>query len=123
MKTIAISGTNNKVEEHFGHSSEFQVFSVDGNKNTKHIKTLSTNQTCGCKSNISKELKEAGVSELLTGNLGRGANIKLTEAGINVITGFSGSIETALKQWLKGDYQTTFKICEGGHEEGHQCNH
>ena len=123
MKKIATPVVNGSVNEHFGHSDEFQIFLIDDNNQVQAGEVLITANGCGCKSNLVEELQTRGVSVVLTGNLGQGAKEKLDNAGIEVLTGFSGSAEDAAKSWAAGNYKVQPILSHGGHNHGHACNH
>ncbi len=121
---IALPTRNNAVDDHFGHCEYFTVVSVDNNE-IKEMETVSTSQTCGCKSNIIDTLKNKGVSVMLAGNIGQGAINKINSANIKVIRGCSGSIEETVKEYLKGNIKDSLIVCNqhSDNQNDHQCNH
>ncbi len=117
---IAVPVKNNMVDDHFGHSDYFKIFSVENN-NVTDTKELKTTQGCGCKSNLVSELTNDGVELVLAGNLGQGAFNKLTNAGIQVIRGCKGDADILLKEYLAGNVKDQIIICHE-HKDG-ECSH
>lgn len=116
---IALPSRNNLIDNHFGHCEYFTVLTV--NKESKTIlssEKITSPEGCGCKSNIASTLFEKGVTLMLAGNMGNGAVNKLNSAGITVIRGCSGEIETVAKNWLNGEIEDSAISCVS-----HDCNH
>ena len=98
---IAVPTRDGRVDDHFGHCDHYTIFTIEG-KEVTATETLPSPQGCGCKSNIASTLAEMGVEVMLAGNMGEGAKNKLSAAGIRVIRGCSGAIDTLIKTYLTG---------------------
>ena len=61
-------------------------------------------------------LAEKGVKVIISGGMGQGAIDIFNEKGIEVIVGASGSSESAVKAYLKGELKSTGSVC---HEHNH----
>ena len=115
---IAIPTREGLVDDHFGHCDHYTIFTIEGQSVT-HTETLPSPQGCGCKSNIASVLAEMGVGVMLAGNMGEGAKNKLSAAGIRVIRGCRGDIDTLIKTYLLG-----FVFDSGNSCDHHDCgNH
>lgn len=120
---IAIPTRNEQVQDHFGHSESFAVFSIDEDKNITERKTIPSLQGCGCRSNIIQTLKEEGVDTMLAGNMGMGAYEKLRARGIYVIRGCSGTAEEALRSYLRAELIDSDKFCDTSQRHQHGYGH
>jgi predicted Fe-Mo cluster-binding NifX family protein len=123
MKIIAAPVLNGQINDHFGHSDEFQIFTIDDDNTIKLTNSIKSEKRCGCKTNLVGELKSEKVTILIAGYLGQGAKSKLNDAGIDVFSGFSGDVFQAVKSWNSGEFKFQSLVCEGNHTHGHNCNH
>lgn len=117
---IALPSRNNNIDDHFGHCEYFTVLTVD--TNTKEIissNTVPSPVGCGCKSNIATTLSEIGVKVMLAGNMGDGAVRVLKNAGIEVIRGCTGDINSVATKWLEGNLVDCGDSC---HAHEHECH-
>ncbi|MGD9978268.1 MAG: NifB/NifX family molybdenum-iron cluster-binding protein [Bacteroidales bacterium] len=123
---IAVPTRGNNVDEHFGHCEYYTVYSAADGKITE--KTIVESPVgCGCQSNIASVLQGMGVSTMLAGNMGAGAQNVLGMHGIEVIRGCSGNVDTIVNQFLTGELTDSGIPCSH-HEhhhgsDGHVCNH
>ena len=119
---IAVSVNENKVEEHFGHSKSYKIFTI---KEKGASEVLYSSEGCGCKSNIALLLKEKEVKVLLAGNMGNGAYLNLNNAGIRVYRGCSGDASQLVKAYIQGDVIDSGNQCNHNHEHSgeHECSH
>lgn len=121
MQKIAVPSRDGMVDQHFGHCEYFTIFSVSDSKEIIGEERFTPPPACGCKSNLVATLGEMGVSNLIAGNMGQGAVVKLGQGGISVVRGASGPIRVAVEAWLAGSLQDIREIClDHGHECGHQ---
>jgi predicted Fe-Mo cluster-binding NifX family protein len=109
--TIAVPTHGSAVDEHFGHTGSYTLFTVDDHRAVTSQETLQAPAGCGCKSNIIPTLSQKGVSLLLVGSIGGGAINKLNSYGIQVIRGCSGEAEAVVRQWLDGGTSDSGIIC------------
>lgn len=121
MQKIAIPTKNNYVDSHFGHAEVFHVYTLFDGK-IKESEKVDSSQGCGCRSNIIGILKEKGVSVMLAGNMGEGAYQKLKMAGIDVIRGCRGKIESILEKYRTGLLTDNGDHCHS-HVHGHGHHH
>ena len=84
---IAVPVHNGFVNEHFGHSEKFVVYTTSSDKKITSVLPVPSIEGCGCKSGIAEILAEHGVSIMLAGNIGAGAINHLNEYCIEVIRG------------------------------------
>lgn len=121
---IAIPSTNeNSVDSHFGHCEFYQIYTISDDKEITEIQILDAPSSCGCKSNIASTLQGLGVSVMLAGGIGQGAINVLNAAGIEVVRGCAGSIETLIDLYLKGQIADGGSTCQHNHDHGDACNH
>lgn len=120
---IAIPTKDQIVDSHFGHCDHYTIFTIDEAKKIKNIEKYNAPIGCGCKSDIAALLKIEGVDIMLAGNMGQGAVNKVSEAGIKVIRGCAGNIETVVKQYLSGFILDSGLTCSHTDGDDHQCAH
>ena len=122
---VAIPTRNQFVEDHFGHCETYTIFTANETKNIVQSEILSSQQSCGCKSNIASILKDKGVSVMLAGNIGGGALNVLRNHGIEVYRGCSGDVHHLVEAFLKGNIEDSGEGCRHNkkHGDGHVCNH
>lgn len=119
---IAVTYENGNVFQHFGHTEKFMIYDVsDGNITQKTL--VDTNGSGhGALADI---LKKLGTDVLICGGIGGGAQMALTEAGIKLYGGVSGSCDEAVNAMFAGTlwYSENATCDHHGHEhgEGHRC--
>lgn len=134
MKKVAIPITkDNKIEDHFGKCEYYSIYTISDENEIINTQTLKSEQGCGCKSNIANDLSNDGVSMMLAGGIGAGAIYVLSNSGIHVIRGCSGTPEEIIEQFVNGNIQDSGESCiqhdhhahdeNHQHEDGHQCSH
>jgi len=119
---IAVPFHNGFVNEHFGHSENYAIFTISHEKEILQRDIITADQGCGCKTGIADQLSKVGVTLMLAGNIGGGAIHHLNSAGIEVVRGCSGSAEDVVKRYLKGDISDGGQTCtqHQGCEDHHQ---
>jgi len=124
MKKIAIPTRNNEVDNHFGHCDFYTIYEVsDKGQVVAEIK-YEAPKGCGCKSGVGNLLAEQGVSTLLAGSMGRGAEEKIKAAGIDMIKGCTGPVHIVIQEYIAGNLKDSGELCDHTHEDGHECgNH
>ena len=123
---IAVPTRENQVDDHFGHCQYYTIFTVSDDKKVIKKESLASPQGCGCKSEIATTLKDLDVSVMLAGNMGQGAVNKINGAGIQVVRGCTGNVDSLVVSWLTGFIADSGLTCAHNHDEGaeHQCqNH
>lgn len=119
---IAVTYEDGQVFQHFGHCEEFKVYEVEEEK-------ISSSQVIGTGGSgheaLAVFLKNQGVETLICGGIGQGARAALSQAGIELYPGVSGSADEAVGALLKGnlDYDPD-TVCRHHHEDGenHSCH-
>ena len=122
---IAVPVRNGFVNEHFGHSDTYSVFTVSEDNRILTTEEVKAFEGCGCKSGIADVLANKGVTLMLAGNIGAGAIHHLYYSGIDVVRGCTGNAEEVVNAYLEGkieDNQQTchqHEGCESHHDHGH----
>ena len=130
---IAVTYENGQIFQHFGHTEEFKIYTVENGvvTDSKVVPTMGSGHGA-----LAGFLQEQGVDVLICGGIGGGAKNVLAAAGIELISGVSGSIDEAVKAFLAGrlkddpaaecDHHHHGEIegsCHGcGHGEAHGCH-
>lgn len=127
---IAVTYENGRIFQHFGHTEQFKIYTVDGEK-VVSTEVISTNgQGHGA---LSALLKSLSVNVLICGGIGGGAQVALSEAGIRLYGGVSGACDEAVNAFLSGSlgYDPNVKCSHHEHEHKggartcgeHGCGH
>ena len=116
---IAVTYENGNIFQHFGHTEQFKLFEIaDGNIISTEIK-----DTAGSGHGaLAGFLKNSGVDILICGGIGGGAIQALSEAGIDLYCGVSGSADEAVSDFLAGKLNYSTQATCSHHEEGHSCH-
>lgn len=116
---IAVTYDNGNIFQHFGKTEFFKVYEVEDNK-VISSEVISSNGTGhGALAGL---LAEQGISVLICGGIGGGAQSALAEAGIELCSGAQGDADTAVDAYLKGELVSTGVNCDHHHhEDGHSC--
>ena len=117
MKKIAIPTKNNLVDNHFGRSEYFSIYSINDDNKINGMEFFAAPQDCGCKSNIAPILAEKGVSLMLAGDMGMGAVNVLQSSDIGVLRGCEGKVTEVITQYLNGELYDNGKICSNHNHE------
>ena len=115
---IAVTYDNGEVFQHFGHTEEFKVYYVEDGVVTDTELVGSNGSGHGA---LAELLRGHAVDVLISGGIGGGAQAALTEQGIELCAGASGSADEAVKAYLRGELINTGANCSH-HEEGHSCS-
>ncbi len=113
---IALPVHNGSVNEHFGHSENFTVYTISPEKTIESSSPV-VSEGCGCHSGIAEILAGQGVSIMLAGNIGAGAINHLNEYGIQVVRGCYGQADDVVAEFLKGAIIDNEQVCIA-HERG-----
>lgn len=125
---IAATYDNGNIFQHFGKTEFFKVYEVEDNKVVSSEVIGSNGTGHGALAGL---LAEQGISVLICGGIGGGAQSALAEAGIELCSGVQGDADTAVDAYLKGELVSTGVNCDhhhhedghscGSHEDGHSC--
>ncbi len=122
MKIAVPIKENLQIDNHFGHCSFYQIFTINENNEIFYVETTDAPAGCGCKSDMAGILQKKGVTVMLAGGIGNGAINKLAEHGITVIRNCEGGSTENIQHYLAGELMDGGHTCDS-HEEGHVCNH
>ena len=123
---IAVTHENGQIFQHFGHTEQFKVYTVENGKITDTTVVDTNGQGHGALAGL---LKAIGADAIICGGIGGGAKMALAEAGIKLFGGVSGFCDGAVEALLSGKlgYDPNVKCDHHDHEhggEGHTCgNH
>lgn len=117
---IAVTYENGEVFQHFGHSSQFKIYTED---NGKIIASEVIDTNGSGHSALAGLLSALGVNVLICGGIGGGAQMALAGAGISVYGGVSGNADKAAEDFAAGKliYNPDAKCDHHDHGEGHTC--
>jgi len=115
---IAVTFENGNVFQHFGHTEYFKIYTVtDGAVTSSEIR--STNGSGH--SALAKYLSDYGVETLICGGIGGCAITALSEAGIKVCGGVSGSADDAVAALLAKTLVYASTANCNHHDHDHSC--
>ena len=120
---IAVTYENGQIFQHFGHTEQFKVYTVENGVITGSIVAPTNGQGHGALASV---LMSLGVDILICGGIGGGAQMALADAGIRLFGGVSGDCDEAVKAFVEGDlgYNPNVKCNHHDHEHGeggHTC--
>ena len=116
---IAATYDNGNIFQHFGKTEFFKVYEVEDNKVVSSEVIGSNGTGHGALAGL---LAEQGISVLICGGIGGGAQSALAEAGIELCSGAQGDADTYVDAYLKGELVSTGVNCDHHHhEDGHSC--
>lgn len=119
---IAVTYENGEIFQHFGHTENFKIYTVEDGKVTAAEVTDTNGSGHGA---LAGFLTEKGVDTLICGGIGAGAQNALAEAGIRLYGGVSGSADEAVERLLAGQLEYDPNVMcshHGEHHEGHHGN-
>ena len=120
---IAVTYENGNVFQHFGHTEHFKLYDIEDGKIQKEEIVDTDGNGHGM---LAGFLKTAQVNALICGGIGNGAQSALSEAGIQLYAGVTGSADEAVKAFLEDklifDPAPHCDHHEEHHEE-HHCDH
>lgn len=123
---IAVTYENGEVFQHFGHTENFKLYSIEDGKVVQSVVVNAGGEGHGA---LAGFLKEKGVDTLICGGIGGGAKQALAEAGIRLYGGVLGEADKAVESLLAGElaYDPDVACSHHGeghdHEGGHSCGH
>ena len=129
---IAVTYENGLVFQHFGHTQQFKLYTVENGKITSSEVVDTNGSGHGA---LAVFLKTHGVDTLICGGIGGGARTARAEAGIALYPGARGAADAQAEALLAGtlayDPDTTcahhehhgegHEGCHGHHGDGHTC--
>ena len=120
---IAVTHENGKIFQHFGHTEQFQIYTVENGKITDSTVVDTNGQGHGALASV---LMSLDADILICGGIGGGAQMALADAGIKLFGGVSGNCDEAVKAFIEGTlcYNPNVKCSHHDHEHGngvHKC--
>lgn len=117
---IAVTYGNGQIFQHFGHTAEFKIYTVEDGKvaSSQVVPTLGSGHGA-----LAGFLRAQGADTLICGGIGGGARAALDEAGIRVYGGVSGEADRAVEALLAGrlEYNPAAACSHHGHEHHGGC--
>ena len=118
---IAVTYEEGQVFQHFGHTQEMMIYTVEDGKVTDS-QVVSTEGSGH--SALAGFIKGLGADSLICGGIGFGARQALEESGIKLYAGVSGSADQAVQSLLAGELTySSDATCDHHHEDGHHDCH
>lgn len=114
---IAVASEGKNVSGHFGHCSDFNIFTAEDGS----IVMEDTVASPGHDYNLIEFLNERGVNVIISGGMGAGAREKFDEKGIGIVTGAHGSAKDAVLDYLAGTLISDGSVC-CKHEHADGCH-
>ncbi len=117
---VAVTYDNGNVFQHFGHTENFKVYTIEDGKCISSEVVSTNGQGHGA---LAAALQNLEVETIICGGIGGGAINALSDAGIEVYAGNKGETDAVLQLYLEGNLiQNTQANCNHhSHEEGHSC--
>lgn len=122
---IAVTYEDGNVFPHFGRTQQFKVYEIESGKVTDAQVMSTEGNGHGALAGI---LSGWGVTKLICGGIGAGAQTALMEAGIQFYGGVTGNADEAVEALLSGtlSYNPEVHCDHHGHDhqgEDHVCGH
>ena len=114
---IAVTYEDGQVFQHFGHTEQFKVYNVENGAVTSSEILGSNGSGHGALATL---LAGEGIDVLICGGIGGGAQTALSDRGIELCAGASGSADEAVAAYLRGELINTGANCSH-HGEDHSC--
>lgn len=113
---IAVTYENGYVFQHFGHTEQFKFYEVINGKiiSSEVVNTMSSGHGA-----LAGFLSANSVDALICGGIGEGAKQALSEAGIKLFGGVSGSADEAVNSFISGKLLFDPNISCSHHDNKH----
>lgn len=115
---VAIAKDGDTVSAHFGHCSEYAVFTVENGKITKNTVLPSPGHEPG---RLPAFLADHNVTHVLAGGMGPRAVELFCANNIEVFLGISGQIDQVIHDFIAGKITPGESSCTHGPD--HVCSH
>lgn len=116
---FAIPYDHGEVFQHFGHTEQFRIYTVEGDTITEAVMLLADGVG---HEDLAELLKAKGVSLVICGGIGSGAQQALEAAGLALCSGVSGMADEVADAYVAGTLTYGEGAnCDHHHEEGHAC--
>ncbi len=119
---IAVTYENGEVFQHFGHSEQFKLYDVEDGKIVGEQIVDATGSGHGA---LAGFLQAAKVDALICGGIGKGAQMALADAGIELYAGVQGQADAAAEALASGtlEYDPNARCDHHGHDHDGDCGH
>ena len=114
---IAVPHENGEVFQHFGHASEFKIYTDEGKTLTSEI----VRPEDVSHEAVAAFLKKQGVDILICGGIGEGARQALEAEHILLCSSVSGKADEVVESFLEGSLEFTSAASCDHHEEAGGC--
>ena len=118
---LAATYDNGEIFQHFGHSEQFKIYDIEDGKivNEKIVDTNGSGHGA-----LAGFLQSEKVEALICGGIGMGAQMALTDAGIKLYAGVTGSADIAASTFAEGrlEYDPDARCDHHEHHDG-DCGH
>ena len=118
---IAVTYEGGQIFQHFGHTEQFKIYDVADGKVVSALVVGTGGSGHGA---LAGFLMQQGVTALICGGIGGGAQAALANAGITLYGGVSGSADEAVAALLDGTlgYNPNVQCNHHDHQAGHGCD-
>ena len=106
---IAVTYEDGRVFQHFGHTEQFKIYTVEDGR---VVSVQVTGSDGSGHEALADLLHEMGIDVLICGGIGGGAQAALEAAGIELCAGASGSADEAVEAYLRGELVNTGANCD-----------
>ena len=118
---LAVPYENGDIFQHFGHTEFFKLYEIENGavQNSRIVPTLGSGHGA-----LAGVLQALGAEAIICGGIGMGARNALSQAGIRVFAGVSGSADKAADAYAAGrlEYDPDANCDHHEHHEG-DCGH
>ena len=123
IPSMAPGGLKSEMSAHFGHADMFTLVDISSG-NITGTKTIDNppHTQGGCMAPV-QILKDHGVNSIIVGGLGARPMMGFQQAGIRVIAGAAGSVESVVKAYLEGKLAAAGDDVICGHSKTGECHH
>jgi predicted Fe-Mo cluster-binding NifX family protein len=115
---VAVSSTggslDSAVDPRFGRCSVFLIVDTETMKH-QAVPNSSVGAAHGAGIGAAQVVAQQGVKAVITGHVGPNAHMALSQAGISVYTGASGTVEAAVNHYKSGAFRMASSPTVGGH--------
>lgn len=117
---LAITYDNGQVFQHFGKTQQFKIYDIQQGKVGPSLVTGTGGQGHGALAGL---LRALGISVLICGGIGPGAQEALKSLDITVIPGITGDVDQAVQDFVDGKLvPNTEALCNHHHDgPAHSC--
>lgn len=116
---IAVTYQDGQVFQHFGHTKQFKIYTVEDGKVTASAVMDTMGQGHG---SLGSFLAGLDIDVLICGGIGGGAKKALAEQGIEFIFGIRGEVDAQVAAYLSGELQSDPSGTCNHHGDDHVCH-